>query len=143
MEISANRIIGVMGEMTKSIGHVSEGTSSMFGDLATAYKDDISGLDKWNLEDVLDAQVTQQQTLVDAQVKLASSEGARAAAQTERILLENERIANGESVSEISVSVEGDTEGWLRGLMEALFEEIMVKAQAEAFSCLCESTPAA
>ena len=143
MEISANRIIGVMGEMTKSIGHVSEGTSSMFGDLATAYKDDISGLDKWNLEDVLDAQVTQQQTLVDAQVKLASSEGARAAAQTERILLENERIANGESVSDISVSVEGDTEGWLEGLMQSLFEEIMIKAQAEAFKCLCESTPTA
>lgn len=36
---------------------------------------------------------------------------------------------------EIQVDVQGDIEGWLKGLTQSLLDEIMIKAQTEAFSC--------
>lgn len=53
------------------------------------------------------------------------------------IELQIERGQAGEPLSEIMVSIEGNVEGWLKGLTNSLFNEIMIKAKAEAFSCMC------
>jgi hypothetical protein len=54
--------------------------------------------------------------------------------------LQNERAKRGEATQVINVTVEGNTEEWLKGLMESLFNEIIVKASSEAFACLGPTT---
>lgn len=77
----------------------------------------------WNL---IKSQISMQQDLVDAQVDLLEAQKKNIEAKTE---------SEKDGKADISVEVLGDTEGWLKGLMQSLFEEIMVKAQTEAFSC--------
>jgi hypothetical protein len=52
--------------------------------------------------------------------------------------LQNDRMRRGEAGSQVNVAVEGDMEGWLAGLIESLFKDIMVKASAESFNVLAQ-----
>lgn len=109
--------------VSDSITGISAGLGALTG-LITSGDLDIGGT--WKAWDMLQAQIDMQQDLVDAQVELLDAQ---------KSLMEEKEAKLKEGLPEIGVEVIGDTEGWLRGLMQSLFEEIMIKAQAEAFSC--------
>ena len=90
---------------------------------------DVGSTEWWKLEDLLRKQIEIQEKLAEAQIRLTN-------AQSEYMELLNDRMKKGEAVQQVFVSVEGDTEAWLQGLIEELFKEIMVKATSESFSCL-------
>ncbi len=72
-----------------------------------------------------------QEKLVDSQVELND---AQIAIMEKRL----ELMEKGEAAYNIAVSVEGDIDGWLSGLVASLMEEIILKASEENFNCLCE-----
>lgn len=109
--------------VSDSIAGISGGLGALTG-LITSGDLDLGGT--WKAWDMLQAQIDMQQDLVDAQVELLDAQ---------KSLMEEKEAKLKEGLPEIGVEIIGDTEGWLRGLMQTLFEEIMVKAQAEAFSC--------
>lgn len=130
IEAAADVAVAEAGVMESAFASVSESIAGISGGLGAIAGiitgGDLWGAEKWAAWDMLEAQVQMQQDLVAAQTALLD-------AQTKAIKDREERKKEG--LAEIQVEVLGDMEGWLRGLTQSLFDEIMVKAQAEAFSC--------
>ena len=111
-----------------SVQATAETTASMFGGLLTLIGEgDLFPSEIERLYMLVERQLSVQESLAAAQVELTRE-------QAENMRLQNERIRRGDPALQVQVTVEGDTEGWLSGLMESLFKEIMVKASSEAFS---------
>lgn len=108
--------------VSDSISGISSGMGAFTSALTSG---ELSTLEQWNMMDLLEDQVEMQQKLVDSQIEMNDALIAEGEAKTK---------AMEEGGAEISVEVQGDTEGWLKGLMESLFDEIMIKAKTESFS---------
>lgn len=122
--VAESRVMeSAFSSVSESIAGISGGLGAIAGIITGG---DLWGAEKWAAWDLLGAQVQMQQDLVDAQTDLLD-------AQTKIAEIKAEKMKEGEA--EIGVEIIGDTEGWLKGLMQSLFEEIVIKAQAETFSC--------
>lgn len=128
IEAAADVAVASAATMQSAFDAVGQSVSSISSGLGTIVDVWASGLDtmdQWYLEDLIEEQTKMQQKLVESQI-----------AMNEALIAESEAKAEAlkKGDAEISVSVEGDMEGWLKGLMQSLFNEIMVKAKTESFS---------
>ncbi len=117
---------GVMEEAFEAAADSISGISSGIGSIADAMgSGELSMGEMDEMMVLMENQVEMQQKLVESQIEMNDALIAETEAKTEA-------LETGEA--EISVSVEGDMEGWLKGLTQSLFDEIMVKAKTESFS---------
>jgi hypothetical protein len=129
-EVIANK--EVLKAAFESIGKAVEATaqaaSSMFSDFANF---EGSMGDKWFLQDILEEQMRLQAEAIESQKLLTEAEVAYLEAKTEAL---RDRDAD----HTIEVQVMGETEPWLKGLMESLFKELILKARNEPFQIFGE-----
>lgn len=129
IEAAADVAIAEAATMQTAFDAVSNSIAGISGGLGAITQALTSGElsmgEKWRMEDLLEEQVAMQRDLVDSQVEMNE-----AIIKTQEA--KAEALEKGEG--EIGVEIIGNTEGWLKGLMESLFEEIMMKAKTESFS---------
>lgn len=102
-----------------SVVSATESVSSMFGDLAGAFSDgNLTQLQKWNLQDMVEDQQEAQNALIESQIKLTD-------AQTEYLNKKNEALDSGEA------SIKIDSTG-LEPALEMVMWEIIKKVQVKA-----------
>jgi TP901 family phage tail tape measure protein len=114
-----------MDSLGQSIATAGDTLSSMFGTFASTDFEDMS--DKWFMEDLMERQMALQEKIAAKQMEVADAQIEKLNTQTE--------LMKADELRPIAVSIEGDAEGWLRGLVQSLMEDIFAKAEAEAFSC--------
>jgi hypothetical protein len=132
LEADAKKVVAAFETIGASVQATAEATASMFGGLLTLIGEgDLFPSEIERLYSLVERQLSVQEALAAAQVELTHE-------QAENMRLQNERIRKGDPAVSIAVSVEGDVEGWLAGLMESLFNEIMTKASAEGFKALAK-----
>jgi len=132
LEADAKKAVAAFETIGASVQATAEATASMFGGLIGALSEGgIGSYTRDRLFALVERQLAVQEGLAAAQVELTHE-------QSENMRLQNERIRRGDPAMQIQVSVEGDTEGWLAGLMESLFNEIMLKAASESFNVLAQ-----
>lgn len=129
VQANAEKVKAAFDSISKSVAATASATASMFGALAGAK--DLTGSLYFDLTSALAKQLQIQRDLADAQIKLTD-------AQTEEILARNRAMSSGQAVYNINVAITGDTAGWMNGLMSEMLKQIIVKANAEAFNCLCK-----
>jgi hypothetical protein len=129
LEADSKKAVAAFETIAESVSAAAAATADMFGGLAGA----TSSVHFYELKDLVEQQLAIEKALADAQIALVAE-------QTEYMKNQNEKLKRGEATQIIQVTVEGNTEAWLKGLMESLFSEIIVKASAEAFSCLGPTT---
>jgi len=106
---SFEKVTETIGKMTEILGGQDYGSG--------AYKDIYS---------LIESQVSVQNKLTDAQTELVK-------ANVDNIRIKNDLMKNQGLV--IKVNVEGDTQGWLEGMLNELLNAIFIKAKGESFSC--------
>jgi len=121
---------------TKRLQVLAETTAASFkavtenvGDLTAilAGVDTSGGFSKyWDIKDIIESQIEIQNEFTKVQTEMIR-------AQTDLALLQAKKISEEGLV--VKVTMEGDTQGWLEGLLNSLLEEIFVRAQTESFSC--------
>lgn len=136
IEWSAKLKIAEMEEGTKRLKVLAETTSESFqkvtetvGDMTAllAGVDTSAGFSKYrDILDIIEQQTDIQREFKDAQIELIKS-------QTEGTRLRNRLLE--EQGLQIKVNIEGDTQGWLEGMLNSLLNAIFIKAQGESFSC--------
>jgi hypothetical protein len=104
----------------------AEATAAAFGGFG-----DISAVHFYEYLALVERQLKVQEDLAAAQIAFTNE-------QSQYFKLRNEALRRGEAASQVNVAVEGDMEGWLAGLVESLFKDIMVKASAESFNVLAQ-----
>lgn len=130
LEADAKKAVAAFETIGASVQATAEATASMFTSLVGGIEN-IDWYQYQELVGLIERQLTVQESLADAQIRLTNE-------QAEYMRLQNERLKRGEPAMQVQVTVEGDTEGWLAGLMESLFNEIFVKAKAEGFNVLAQ-----
>jgi len=126
LEEDTKRVIASAESIRDSFVAAAEATSAAFGGLA-----EVSGIHFYEYLDLVERQLKVQEDLAAAQIAFTNE-------QTVYFKLRNDAMRRGDAASQVNVAVEGDMEGWLAGLIESLFKDIMVKASAESFSVLGE-----
>jgi TP901 family phage tail tape measure protein len=126
LEADAEKAVAAFETIGDSVVAAADATAGMFGDLA-----DIPAIHFSEAMDLVERQLAVEEALAAAQIALTNE-------QTEYLRLANERLKRGEAAAQVNVTVDGDMEGWLAGLMESLFNDIMVKASSEAFNVLAQ-----
>lgn len=113
-----------------SVEAAATASADMFSSLVGGIGDLLGTGTYSDMQKMAAEQLDIQRDLADAQIELTEAEAE---------LMESRRrkIDQGGDLATINVQIEGDTEGWLAGLVQSLFENIMAKAEAEAFACLC------
>jgi len=111
----------------EGVGKSVEATASAAGTMFDKLLDFQGSMsDKWLYQEILQEQMALQKQALDQQKALNDAEIAFLKAKTE--LLKTEDAAN-----LIQVQVVGETEPWLKGLLESLFKELLIKAANEPF----------
>jgi hypothetical protein len=132
IEADAKKVVAAFETIGASVVATAEATASMFGGLLTLIGEgDLFPSEIERLYGLVERQLSVQESLAAAQVELTRE-------QAENMRLQNDRIKKGDPAISIAVTVQGDVEGWLAGLMESLFNEIMTKASAEGFKALAQ-----
>lgn len=131
-EAQAEKTKAAFDSISDSVVSATDASASMFDALSGA-----SGVKFLNLKDLYKDQQELQKALTESQIELTEEQKKQIELQNQQQKIANEKLQKGQ-LNPIEVQVIGNTETWLKGLMQSLFEEIMVKAQAEAFSCMCQ-----
>jgi len=129
VEAAADIAVATFENIGASVAAVSAAVGSMFAAMAAS---NVSAARWSDLRSLLRREMDIQETLVNSQVELNDIQ-----ADIMRERLRAMQDAGGITYN-IGVAVEGDVDGWLTGLVQSLMTEIMVKATAEDFHCMCE-----
>ncbi len=78
------------------------------------------------MEDIIEDQMEVQSKLADSQIRLTDAQASLLELQADSIRRDGMKI---------NVTIQGDTTGWLTGLMDSLINEIFIKAESEGFQC--------
>jgi TP901 family phage tail tape measure protein len=122
VEANAKVMVAAFESIGESVQAAADAAASMFSSLMD-FEGSMS--DKWMYQDILKDQMEIQRDLADSQIDLTD-------AQADLVREQTDALRSGEKVP-IEVSIQGDVEGWLSGLIQSMFEEIMLKAEVEAF----------
>jgi TP901 family phage tail tape measure protein len=131
LEADSKKAVAAFESIGASVQATADATAQMFGGLVGAFGQGLWPSEMDALFRLVERQLAVQESLAAAQVVLTNE-------QAEYMRLQNERLKRGDAAVNVQVTVEGDTEGWLAGLMESLFNEIMTKASSEAFNALAQ-----
>jgi len=129
VEAGAEVLISAFESVSASIVAVSDAVGSMFAAMASSNVSPGRWLD---LKRLLEREMDIQEKLVDSQVEMND---AQIALMEEKL---RQMRDQGGITYNIAVAVEGDVDGWLTGLISSLMQEVMIKATAEDFHCMCE-----
>jgi hypothetical protein len=105
----------------QSVEATADATASMFGDLA-ANMGDLSTMDKWKLEDMVEDQIAMQEKALESQIKLNDAQAANIEAKTEA-------MKRGDAM--INITSDG-LEPALEMFMWKVIEKIQIRANEES-----------
>lgn len=114
---NADILMAAYEAASKAVESTADATASMFGDLA-ANMGDLSTMDKWKLEDMVEDQIAMQEKALESQIKLND-------AQAENIRAKTEAMARGDAMIQI------DSTG-LEPALEMIMWQIIEKVQIRA-----------
>lgn len=123
VEADAKKVVAAFEQIGESVQSAAKASADMFSSLAGM---EGSPSEKWFLQDILEDQMEIQKDLADSQIKLTNAQAELIETQIEALKSEGLKI---------NVNVQGDTEGWLSGLLSSLLDEIFIRAEAEGFQC--------
>lgn len=122
-ESSARKVEAIFGGIATSVQSTAEASASMFEAFAGATG---TGSKIYTMEKLLKEQLAIQKIVATSQALLTNAQAELLLAQAQSIRTDGVKI---------DVNIQGNTAGWLNGLMESLMKEIFIQAEIEGFQC--------
>jgi len=116
-EANADILMAAYEAASQAVESTADATASMFGDLA-ANMGDLSTMDKWKLEDMVEDQIAMQEKALESQIKLNDAQAANIEAKTEA-------MERGDAM--INISSDG-LEPALEMIMWQIIEKVQIRA---------------
>jgi TP901 family phage tail tape measure protein len=120
-QANADILMAAYDAASQSVESTADATASMFGDLA-ANMADLSTMDKWKLEDMVEDQIAMQEKALESQIKLNEAQAANIQAKTEA-------IERGDAMIKIDST---GLEPALEMIMWQVIEKVQIRANEES-----------